>query len=108
VTGQYPEDLTCSFCRVDLGTRLTAVRVRNEYGDCFDLCDPCYRGHWLVQADEELEEFEPRLSLRSIVAQRATLMLIRDLVTAALEPDEPANVELIRKVADLLLHAVES
>lgn len=105
---EYPENLSCSFCRVDLGTRLTAVRVRTGTGDCFDLCEPCYRGYWLVEAGDELEEFEPRLSLRSIVAQRATLMLIRHLVSAGLEPDEPANVELMRHVADLLLHGVES
>jgi hypothetical protein len=108
MTGPYPENVTCSFCRVDLGTRLTAVRVRTVSGDCFDLCEPCYRGYWLVEADEELEQFEPRLSLRSIVAQRATLMLIRHLVTAGLEPDEPANVELMQSVADLLLHGVAS
>ena len=105
---EYPENLACSFCRVDLGTRLTAVRVRTGCGDCFDLCEPCYRGYWLVEAGDELDEFEPRLSLRAIVAQRATLMLIRNLVTAGLEPDEPANVDLMRRVADLLLHGVES
>jgi hypothetical protein len=35
-------------------------------------------------------------------------MLIRHLVTAGLEPDEPANVELMQSVADLLLHGVAS
>lgn len=108
MTAPYPEDVTCSFCRVDLGTRLTAVRVRTGFGECFDLCEPCYRGYWLVEADDELEQFEPRLSLRAIVSQRATLMLIRHLVSAGLEPDEPANVDLMRQVADLLLHGVES
>jgi hypothetical protein len=108
MTEPYPENVACSFCRVDLGQRLTAVRVRTVTGDCFDLCEPCYRGYWLVEADDELEQFEPRLSLRSIVAQRATLMLIRHLVSAGLEPDEPANVELMQCVADLLLHGVAS
>jgi hypothetical protein len=108
MSDNYPENLSCAFCRVELDKRLTAVRVRTAEGDRTDLCETCYRGHWLVEAHDSLEPFEPRLSLRAIVAQRATLVLIRNLVTAGLGPDEPSNVELMQRVAELILSGAEA
>ncbi len=105
---EYPGDLTCSFCRTELRKRMTAVRIRTECGDRIDLCEPCYRGQWLVEVHDTAEPFEPRLSLRAIVAQRAALLLIRTLVSTGLEPDEPANVQLMHQVAELILKNGES
>ncbi len=99
----YPGQLVCSLCRTELGRRLTAVRIRTDCGDRIDLCERCYRGHWLVEVHDSAEPFEPRLSLRAIVAQRAAPLLIRNLVTAGLEPDEPAHVQLMQQVAELIL-----
>ncbi len=71
----YPGRIKCSFCRTELRKRATAVRVTaNGDGSAIDLCEPCYRGHWLVEVHESAEPFEPRLSLRAIVAQRAALL----------------------------------
>jgi hypothetical protein len=102
----YPGQLRCSFCRTELQKRATAVRVTtNGDGSPIDLCEPCYRGHWLVEVHDGAEPFEPRLSLRAIVAQRAALMLMQNLVTAGLEPDQPANLQLMQRVAELILGA---
>jgi hypothetical protein len=103
----YPGQLACSLCRTELGKRMTAVRIRTDCGDRIDLCERCYRGHWLVEVHESAEPFEPRLSLRAIVAQRAALLLIRNLVTAGLEPDEPAHIQLMQQVAELILKSGE-
>ncbi len=107
MSDDYPGDLTCQFCQVELGTRMTAVRVQTDAGDRIDLCERCYRGHWLVEVHDTMDPFEPRLSLRAIVAQRAALGLIRNLVTAGLGPDEPANVQLMQRVANLILDGAE-
>jgi hypothetical protein len=108
VTDEYPANLACSFCLAELDKRTTAVRVQTECGERVDLCERCYRGHWLVEVRDGREPFEPRLDLRAIVAQRAALVLIRNLVTAGLGPDEPANVQLMKRVADLILEGAES
>jgi hypothetical protein len=99
----YPGEITCAFCRTPLKKRSAVVRVRTECDDVFDLCDECYQGHRLLQLNDDASAIDAQLSLRALIAQKATLLLIRNLVTAGLNPDEPANVRLMQRIADMIL-----
>jgi hypothetical protein len=99
----YPGDVTCAFCRTALSRRAAAVRVRMDCGEVFDLCDRCYQGHRLLELRGDVEALDSHLSLRAVVAQKAALLLIRNLVTASLDADDPANVRLMQQVAEMIL-----
>jgi hypothetical protein len=100
---EYPGEITCAFCGTALRSRSTSVRIRTDCEDVFDLCDRCYQGHRLLELHDDPGALDPHLSLRAVVAQKAALLLIRQLVTAGLNPDDPANVRLMQQVAEMIL-----
>ena len=99
----YPGELACAFCGTPLRKRATAVRVRTDCDEVFDLCDRCYQGHRLVELRDDGDGSDAHLGLRAVLAQKAALLLIRNLVTAALDPDDPDNVRLMQRVADMIM-----
>ncbi len=104
---EYPGEITCAFCRTALSERTVAVRVRMDGGDVFDLCDECYQGHRLLELREGSEALAPRLGLRAVIGQKAALLLIRNLVTAGLGPDDPANVRLMQQITEMIMASGE-
>lgn len=98
---EYPDGIDCAFCGTPLRKRQMAVRIRTDC-EMFDLCDRCYQGHRLLELRDETDPTRPALGLRAILAQKAALLLIGNLASAALDPDDTANIRLMQRVADMI------
>jgi hypothetical protein len=97
----YPDGIDCAFCATPLRKRQMAVRIRTDC-EVFDLCDQCYQGHRLLELRDETDGPRAALGLRAVLAQKAALLLIGSLATAALDPDDAANVRLMQRVAEMI------